>query len=52
MTTYPQKITFGEMRASGVREVLVPENHDTSLLTDLPPTRRQTRAAIAVVLWC
>jgi hypothetical protein len=23
MTTYPQKITFGEMRESGVREVLV-----------------------------
>ena len=23
MTTYPQKITFGEMRASGVRDVLV-----------------------------
>jgi hypothetical protein len=22
-TTYPQKITFGEMRASGVRDVLV-----------------------------
>ena len=22
-TTYPQKITFGEMRASGVHEVLV-----------------------------
>lgn len=23
MTTYPQKITFGELRASGVRDVLV-----------------------------
>jgi len=23
MTTYSQKITFGEMRASGVRDVLV-----------------------------
>ena len=23
MTTYPQKITFGEMRASGVRDVLI-----------------------------
>jgi hypothetical protein len=23
LTTYPQKITFGEMRASGVREVLI-----------------------------
>jgi len=23
MTSYPQKITFGEMRASGVRDVLV-----------------------------
>jgi len=23
MTTYPQKITFGEMRESGVREVLI-----------------------------
>jgi hypothetical protein len=23
VTTYPQKITFGEMRASGVRDVLV-----------------------------
>ena len=50
MTTYPQKITFGEMRESGVREVLVPEHHVITLLTDLPPTRRQTRAAIAVVL--
>ena len=50
MTTRPQKITFGEMRESGVRDVLVPENHGTTLLTDLPPTRRQTRAAIAVVL--
>ena len=45
-----EKITFGEMRESGVRDVLVPENHHTTLLTDLPPTRRQTRAAIAVVL--
>jgi hypothetical protein len=23
MTTYPQKITFGELRASGIRDVLV-----------------------------
>jgi hypothetical protein len=23
MTTYPQKITFGEMRVSGVRDVLI-----------------------------
>jgi hypothetical protein len=23
MTTYPQKITFGEMRESGVRDVLI-----------------------------
>jgi hypothetical protein len=23
MTTYPQKVTFGEMRASGVRDVLI-----------------------------
>jgi hypothetical protein len=23
MTTYPQKISFGEMRASGVRAVLI-----------------------------
>jgi len=23
MTTYPPKITFGEMRASGVRDVLI-----------------------------
>ena len=23
MTTYPEKITFGEMRASGVRDVLI-----------------------------
>jgi hypothetical protein len=23
MTTHPQKITFGEMRASGVRDVLI-----------------------------
>jgi hypothetical protein len=23
MTSYPQKITFGELRASGVREVLI-----------------------------
>jgi hypothetical protein len=23
MMTYPQKITFGEMRASGVRDVLI-----------------------------
>ena len=23
MTTFPQKITFGEMRASGVRDVLI-----------------------------
>jgi hypothetical protein len=23
MTTYPQKITFGELRASGVRDVLI-----------------------------
>jgi signal transduction histidine kinase len=38
------------MRESGVRDVLLPENHDTTLLTDLPPTRRQTWAAITVVL--
>ena len=50
MTTYPQKITSGEMRESGVRDVLLPEDHNTTLLTDLPPTRRQTWAAIAVVL--
>jgi hypothetical protein len=47
--TYPEKITFGELRESGVREVLIPELHVTALLTELPPTRRQTRAAIAVV---
>ena len=50
MTTYPQKISSGEMRESGVRDVLLPENHDTTLLTDLPPTRRQTWAAITVIL--
>jgi len=50
MTTYEQKISSGEMRESGVRDVLLPENHDTTLLTDLPPTRRQTWAAITVVL--
>ena len=50
MTTYPQEISSGEMRESGVRDVLLPENHDTTLLTDLPPTRRQTWAAITVVL--
>ena len=48
--TYQQKITFGKQREAGDREVLVPEHHVTALLTELPPTRRQTRAAIAVVL--
>jgi signal transduction histidine kinase len=48
--TYLEKLTFGELRESGVREVLAPEHHVTALLTELPPTRRQTRAAIAVAL--
>jgi hypothetical protein len=48
--TYQQKITFGKQREAGDREVLVPEHHVTALLTELPPTRRQTRATIAVVL--
>ena len=42
MTTYPQKITFGEMRDSGVRDVLVycrdvGSSHLTTMSADLWP---------------
>ena len=39
MTLYPQKITFGEMRASGVRDVLVYcRDHDAATTSRSAPT--------------
>jgi hypothetical protein len=47
VTTYPQKITFGELRASGVRDVLIYETH-----ADGWPggSRRESACALAVAV--
>ena len=44
MTTNPQKITFAEMRASGIRDVLIYETH-----ADWRPggSRRESACALA-----
>ena len=44
VTTYPVKITFGEMRASGVRDVLiVPDTLSTATGSGLPVPRAADR---------
>jgi hypothetical protein len=47
MTTYPPKITFGEMRASGVRDVLFIAahrcSHSVEISVDRWPDRRSER---------
>jgi hypothetical protein len=45
MTTYPQKITFGEMRSSGVHDVLV-YCRDHKKLFDLEKLSGQRRQSV------